>query len=85
MDDDKQIARIERELSPRTDEENGIGRRAFIGTAAAVAASATTLTASSVAHAGKNLAASPPAGFSPFNAPGKVVKLPFYEPAWKKT
>jgi uncharacterized protein (DUF362 family) len=72
MDDEKQqIARIERELSPH---EGPVGRRAFLGTAAAVAATAATLTPS-VAHASKPLAAAPPAGFSPFNAPGKVVKV----------
>src|SRR5689334_18875964 len=71
--DDKQIAWIERELAPR-DEAGTVGRRAFLGTAAAVAAAATTLTPS-IASAAKNLAASPPPGFSPFNAPGKVVKV----------
>lgn len=52
--------------------ERGVGRRAFLGSAAAVAA---TTALPSVAHAAKNLAASPPPGFSPFNAPGKVVKV----------
>jgi uncharacterized protein (DUF362 family) len=76
MDDEKQqIARIERELSPHDPPEGtAVGRRAFIGTAAAVAATATVLTPS-VAHAAKSLAASPPAGFSPFSAPGRVVKV----------
>ncbi|MBN9160956.1 MAG: DUF362 domain-containing protein [Myxococcales bacterium] len=79
-DDERQIARIERELAPRADGSSNVGRRAFIGTAAAVAATAATLTPSD-AHAAKNppvaknLAASPPPGFSPFNAPGKVVKV----------
>lgn len=80
-DEKQQIARIERDLSPRDCEtrvvaERGdaVGRRAFLGTAAAIAATAATLTPS-VASAAKNLAASPPAGFSPFNAPGKVVKV----------
>ncbi len=76
MNDEKQqIARIERELAPR-DEPHHVGRRAFLGTAAAVAATATTLT-SALAHGkeAKSLAASPPDGFSPFNAPGKVVKV----------
>ncbi len=79
-DDERQIARIERELAPRADGSSNVGRRAFIGTAAAVAATAATLTPPP-AHAAKNppvvknLAASPPAGFSPFNAPGKVVKV----------
>jgi uncharacterized protein (DUF362 family) len=70
MEHEEQIARIERELSPS--DESTVGRRAFLGTAAAVAATATTL-APSTAHAA--LAAAPPAGFSPFNAPGKVVKV----------
>lgn len=66
----------EKETLPRHDDREtssgeGMGRRAFLGTAAAVA---TTL-APSVASAAKNLAASPPAGFTPFNAPGKVVKV----------
>ena len=75
MDDQKQIERIERELSPQVPSNAHVGRRAFIGTAAAVAAAGSTLAVPSVAHAAKNLAASPPAGFSPFNAPGKVVKV----------
>lgn len=66
------LARIERELSPE-----GASRRAFLGGAAAAAAAATVLP--SVAHAAapapKSLAASPPAGFTPFSAPGKVVKV----------
>jgi len=62
-DEKLQIARIERELSP------GVGRRVFLGTAAA----ATLIP--SVAHAGKNLAAAPPSGFTPFAAPGKIVKV----------
>lgn len=76
IDEKQQIARIERELSPRDDGRgrDEIGRRAFIGTAASLAAAAATLTPS-VAHAGKSLAAAPPPGFSPFNAPGKVVKV----------
>lgn len=73
-DEKEQIARIERELSPRDDASGTVGRRAFLGTAAAVAATAATFTPS-VASAAKNLAASPPTGFSPFNAPGKVVKV----------
>src|SRR5262249_22596969 len=42
----------------------------FLGSAAAAAATLVP----SVAHA-KSLAASPPSGFSPFNAPGKVVRV----------
>lgn len=69
-DEEMHIARIEQELSP------GMGRRAFLGTAAAAAATASLV--SNEAFAGpppKNLAASPPAGFTPFAAPGKVVKV----------
>jgi len=66
---EEQIARIERELAPRDE----VGRRRFLRTAAAVAAGATSFP--SVAAAAKNLTASPPAGFSPFSAPGKVVKV----------
>lgn len=71
-DEKLQIARIEESLEPT-------GRRAFLGTAAAAAAAAATLGASKEAAAGpnppKNYAASPPAGFSPFAAPGKIVKV----------
>jgi uncharacterized protein (DUF362 family) len=78
MDNEKeQIARIERELSPRAEgsarDGDGMGRRAFLGTAAAVAASAGVLYPKTAEA--KSLAAAPPAGFSPFNAPGKVVKV----------
>ena len=66
-----QIARIEQELT-----RAGMGRRAFLGTAAAVAAAASLVAKPALAGpAAKNLAASPPAGFSPFSAPGKVVKV----------
>lgn len=70
------LERIERELSPE-----GAARRAFLGTsAAAAAAAAATTVLPSVAQAAtnppsKSLAAVPPAGFSPFAAPGKVVKV----------
>ena len=39
-DEERQIARIEAELSPREDAPGNIGRRAFLGSAAAVAATA---------------------------------------------
>lgn len=69
-----QIARIEQELSQSG--QSGLGRRAFLGTAAAVAATASLVSRDALADAPiKNLAASPPAGFSPFAAPGKVVKV----------
>ena len=69
-DEEMQIARIEQELTP------GMGRRAFLGTAAAAAAASSLVAKPAFAGpAPKNLAASPPAGFSPFSAPGKVVKV----------
>jgi uncharacterized protein (DUF362 family) len=73
-DEELQMARIEEALTPP---EPGMGRRAFLGTAAAVAA--TTSLVATNASAGpppaKSLAASPPAGFSPMSAPGRVVKV----------
>jgi uncharacterized protein (DUF362 family) len=76
-DEQMHIARIERELS------EGLGRRAFLGSAAATAAAAAaaaTLTsrvaeAAPAAKAVKNMAASPPPGFTPFAAPGRIVKV----------
>jgi uncharacterized protein (DUF362 family) len=69
----QQIARIERELS------GPVGRRTFLGTAAAAAAAASTVAAAREAAAApnppKSYAAAPPAGFSPFSAPGKIVKV----------
>jgi uncharacterized protein (DUF362 family) len=50
-----------------------VGRRAFLGSTAAVATAA--VLAPKTAYAAKNLSASPPAGFQPLNAPGKVVKV----------
>lgn len=75
----RQLARIDRELSPGDEASPSLGRRAFLGTAAAVAtASATGLAAREAAAApppAKSFAASPPAGFSPLSAPGKIVKV----------
>jgi len=51
-----------------------IERRQFLG-AAAAAAAATAVTGIPAVAQAKSLAASPPAGFSPFSAPGKVVKV----------
>ena len=71
--EEMQIARIEQELTPGIP---GMGRRAFLGTAAAAAATATLVSKDAFAGpAPKSLAASPPPGFSPFAAPGKVVKV----------
>jgi uncharacterized protein (DUF362 family) len=68
-DESVHLARIERELSPGA----AVGRRVFLGTAAA--ATAVTF-APGVAYAKvQNLAATPPAGFTPFAAPGKIVKV----------
>jgi uncharacterized protein (DUF362 family) len=55
-------------------------RRSFLGGAAAAAVATGTLLESRVAEAGvaaaaQNLAASPPAGFTPFAAPGRIVKV----------
>jgi len=56
----------------------GPSRRGFIAGAAGVAAAATLLKradAFAADDAGPSLAASPPAGFTPFNAPGSIVKV----------
>jgi len=60
-------------------EGDSTSRRAFLGAAVATAAGATLLR-SEVAQAAKdasvvNLAAAPPPGFTPFTAPGKIVKV----------
>jgi uncharacterized protein (DUF362 family) len=72
-----ELARIERELSP--DSARRAGRRKFLGTAAAAAAAAAVLPRAAEAASGskgsKSLAAAPPDGFSPFSAPGKVVRV----------
>jgi hypothetical protein len=75
QDDRARMAQIEAELTPgatRTEPS----RRAFIAGAAGAVAAATLLRAES-ASAGQNqsLAASPPAGFTPFSAPGTVVRV----------
>jgi uncharacterized protein (DUF362 family) len=73
----------EAEILQAVEEAAKQSRRSFLGTAAAVAASTTLV--SSVAEAapdptasqptGPNLAAKPPAGFTPFAAPGRIVKV----------
>ncbi|MGZ3416526.1 MAG: DUF362 domain-containing protein [Polyangiales bacterium] len=55
------------------EQESGVSRRAFIGTAAAGAALVATDLTVKQAHAG--FAAAPPAGFVPMSAPGKIVKV----------
>ncbi|MGH7328742.1 MAG: hypothetical protein ACREJX_10375, partial [Polyangiaceae bacterium] len=53
-----------------------IDRRKFIGTSTAVLAGASLLSADNAyADTAQNLAASPPAGFTPFSAPGRIVKV----------
>ena len=78
-DEELHLARIDEELSPRdTSEAHGMGRRGFIGAAAAAAAAASLVprTASAIPNEpSKSLAASPPSGFTPFTAPGKIVKV----------
>jgi uncharacterized protein (DUF362 family) len=74
MNEKEGIALIERELSGEASLGGlSVGRRTFMGGAAAAAAAVATLT-SATANA-KSLAAAPPDGFTPFNAPGKVVKV----------
>jgi aryl-alcohol dehydrogenase-like predicted oxidoreductase/uncharacterized protein (DUF362 family) len=56
-----------------------VDRRGFLGATAATLAAATVLS-SKTAHAGKDgprsdLAAAPPAGFTPHAAPGKIIKV----------
>jgi uncharacterized protein (DUF362 family) len=54
----------------------GHGRRAFVGGAAAVAAAATFLRSGvALAKSDPNLAAVLPPGFTPFSAPGRVVRV----------
>jgi len=53
---------------------SSVSRRGFLGTSAALAS---TLALAKPAHADDrpSLAASPPPGFTPFAAPGKIVKV----------
>ncbi len=69
--DEESIARIEDELSP-----DGVTRRKLMAGAAAMAAAGTLLSTRD-AHAiqDKDMSAAPPAGFTPFNAPGRIVKV----------
>lgn len=58
---------------------SSVSRRGFLGTSAALASSACALlakTASAAEPAERpSLAATPPAGFAPFAAPGKIIKV----------
>ncbi len=78
-DEELQIARIEEALTPSANGIGSMGRRAFLGTAAAAAAAASLVSRNAAAgppsSVAKGLAATPPAGFSPFAAPGRVVKV----------
>jgi hypothetical protein len=75
-DDHLQIARIEESLSG----EGGTSRRDFLAAAGAAAVLGPALlegvaSAASGSNEAQSLAAVPPAGFRPFQAPGKVVKV----------
>ena len=71
----------EEEVSRRIDE--GVGRRGFVAGGAAFVAGATGFASmldaraaiAGIEAAGPNLAAVPPAGFVPFSAPGRIVKV----------
>ncbi len=75
----RQMNRIEEALSPRDegaqDGPEGFGRRGFLGAAAAALATMSPAIARAAKSEPKNYAAKPPEGFSPFSAPGKVVKV----------
>jgi uncharacterized protein (DUF362 family) len=65
-----------RELETQACTSDGASRRAFLGGAAATAAAATLLGSRAArADALPGLAASPPAGFVPLSAPGRVVRV----------
>ena len=68
-DGDHVLARIDRDAA--------LGRRAFVGGAATTLAAGATLLRSNVAEAipEKSFAATPPAGFVPMAAPGRIVKV----------
>lgn len=90
-DEQLHLARIERELSPSLDERAAsVTRRGFLGTAAAAATTLAASNAfagdapgeakvdAKPAAAGKGVksyAAQPPPGFTPFSAPGRIVKV----------
>ena len=65
------------EVYRRIDEDSAIGRRVFVGGAAAVAVASTVLSSREAAagDADKSLAATPPTGFTPMSVPGKIVKV----------
>ncbi len=76
-DEPNEISRIEDSLTPEAGEAT---RRAFLGVAGAAVLAPLALTAfEGTAHAGAgaeaSLAATPPDGFRPFSAPGKVIKV----------
>ncbi len=64
------LARIESDSA-----EAGSSRRTFLGSAAAVAAAATILPSRRAFARVPDLAARPPAGFTPLSIPGRVVKV----------
>ncbi len=67
----------EKDVIAKIEQDSGVSRRALLGGAAAAAA-ATTLLRMEEAHAAqpeKSYSASPPGGFTPFSAPGRIVKV----------
>jgi uncharacterized protein (DUF362 family) len=69
----------ERAVAEAIENDTRTSRRTFLTAAAATAAMSASLLQARTAEAGpappKDLAASPPAGFTPFNAPGRIVKV----------
>jgi uncharacterized protein (DUF362 family) len=67
----------EQEVHARIEADSRTSRRLFLGGAAAAVAATALLQHEGVAHASptQQLAATPPAGFTPFAAPGRVVKV----------
>jgi uncharacterized protein (DUF362 family) len=77
----RELSRPEDLIAARIDSDGraamaaGPSRRAFLGSAAAMAAATTFLPSAKAFGRTPELAASPPAGFVPLSAPGRVVKV----------
>jgi uncharacterized protein (DUF362 family) len=69
------VERIERDGESASSERPDPSRRAFLGSAAAIAAAATLLSSRTALARTPELAAHPPLGFVPLSAPGRVVKV----------
>lgn len=67
--------RAEREILSAVERAKQMERRKFLGASAAVLGATMLSADNAYADAAQNLAASPPAGFSPFSAPGRIVKV----------